>query len=74
MNDIGRPDDGYRFIGKPMPRTEDVRLMREAGVNLATVGVFSWALLEPLLTMIVSPGWAWFAAACSAPLPWLAFT
>ena len=26
---------------------EDVRLMREAGVNLATVGVFSWALLEP---------------------------
>jgi beta-galactosidase len=27
--------------------TEDVRLMREAGVNLATVGVFSWALLEP---------------------------
>ena len=27
--------------------TEDVRLMREANVNLATVGVFSWALLEP---------------------------
>lgn len=26
---------------------EDVRLMREAGVNVATVGVFSWALLEP---------------------------
>ena len=26
---------------------DDVRLMREAGVNLATVGVFSWALLEP---------------------------
>lgn len=26
---------------------EDVRLMREAGVNTATVGVFSWALLEP---------------------------
>ena len=26
---------------------EDVRLMREAGVNLATVGVFSWATLEP---------------------------
>lgn len=26
---------------------EDVRLMREAGVNLATVGVFSWARLEP---------------------------
>ncbi|GAA3638249.1 beta-galactosidase [Streptomyces chitinivorans] len=26
---------------------EDVALMREAGVNLATVGVFSWARLEP---------------------------
>ena len=26
---------------------EDVRLMREAGVNLVTVGIFSWALLEP---------------------------
>jgi beta-galactosidase len=25
---------------------EDARLMREAGVNLVTVGVFSWALLE----------------------------
>jgi beta-galactosidase len=25
----------------------DVELMREAGVNLVTVGVFSWALLEP---------------------------
>ena len=25
---------------------DDVRLMREAGVNLVTVGVFSWALLE----------------------------
>ena len=26
---------------------EDVRLMREAGVDLVTVGVFSWAWLEP---------------------------
>src|SRR3954447_9896117 len=26
---------------------EDVRLMREARVNLVTVGVFSWALLQP---------------------------
>jgi beta-galactosidase len=26
---------------------EDVALMREAGVDLATVGVFSWALLQP---------------------------
>lgn len=26
---------------------EDVRLMREAGVNTATIGVFSWSSLEP---------------------------
>ena len=26
---------------------EDVRLMLESGVDLVTVGVFSWALLEP---------------------------
>ncbi|MFC6341196.1 beta-galactosidase, partial [Nocardioides hankookensis] len=26
---------------------DDVRLMLEAGVDLVTVGVFSWALLEP---------------------------
>jgi beta-galactosidase len=26
---------------------EDLRLMREAGVNLVTIGVFSWAFLEP---------------------------
>ncbi|MBT2532741.1 beta-galactosidase [Arthrobacter sp. ISL-48] len=26
---------------------EDIRLMQKAGINLATVGVFSWATLEP---------------------------
>lgn len=26
---------------------EDIRLMQQAGINLATVGVFSWAMLEP---------------------------
>ncbi|MFC9689272.1 beta-galactosidase [Kribbella sp. NPDC056951] len=26
---------------------DDVRLMREAGVNLVSVGIFSWSLLEP---------------------------
>ncbi len=26
---------------------EDVRLMREAGVNIVSIGIFSWALLEP---------------------------
>ncbi|MEU4220465.1 beta-galactosidase [Actinoplanes sp. NPDC026623] len=27
--------------------TEDVSLMREAGVNLVSLGIFAWALLEP---------------------------
>jgi beta-galactosidase len=27
--------------------TADVRLMREAGVNLVSVGIFAWAMLEP---------------------------
>lgn len=26
---------------------EDIRLMREAGINLVSVGIFSWVLLEP---------------------------
>lgn len=26
---------------------EDIRLMREAGVNLVSIGIFSWGLLEP---------------------------
>jgi len=64
---------------------EDVRLMKEAGVNLATIGVFSWAHLEP------QPGvydFEWFdnvvnllhkngieiclATATASPPPWLA--
>ncbi|MBT2514523.1 beta-galactosidase [Arthrobacter sp. ISL-30] len=28
-------------------RLEDIELMKEAGVNLLSVGIFSWALLEP---------------------------
>ncbi|HXM56208.1 MAG TPA: beta-galactosidase, partial [Candidatus Dormibacteraeota bacterium] len=64
---------------------EDVRLMREAGVNLVTVGVFSWSWLEP------EPGrfeFGWLdrvlellhgaavsvdlATATASPPPWLA--
>ena len=26
---------------------EDIRLMRQAGINLVTLGVFAWALIEP---------------------------
>lgn len=64
---------------------EDVRLMQEAGVNLVSLGIFSWALLEP------RPGeydFAWLdrimdllfdhgvmvdlATATASPPPWLA--
>lgn len=46
--------DGFLYGGDYNPEQwpeavweEDVALMKEAGVNLVTVGVFSWALLEP---------------------------
>lgn len=64
---------------------DDVRLMREAGVNIVSLGIFSWALLEP------RPGeydFAWLdevmdllhehgididlATATASPPPWLA--
>ena len=48
------PTDSISFGGDYNPEqwprevwAEDVALMREAGVDLVTVGVFSWALLEP---------------------------
>ncbi|WP_083403519.1 beta-galactosidase [Curtobacterium sp. MCBA15_016] len=50
---------GGDYSPEQWPRSvwdEDVRLMREAGVNFVTVGVFSWGLLER------SPGeytWDW---------------
>ncbi|HET8598861.1 MAG TPA: beta-galactosidase [Segeticoccus sp.] len=63
---------------------EDARLMREAGVNLVTVGVFSWALLEPrpgcydfgwldrLLDLLHEHGIAVdLATATAAPPAWL---
>lgn len=64
---------------------EDVRLMREAGVNLVTVGVFSWALLEPrpseydfgwldrALDLLHAHGiYVDLATATASPPPWLA--
>ncbi len=64
---------------------EDVRLMQEAGVNLVTLGVFSWALLEPAegtyefawLDRVVERLHAGgitidMATATASPPPWLA--
>ncbi|WFF03703.1 beta-galactosidase [Micromonospora sp. WMMD964] len=84
--------DGISFGGDYNPEqwpeqtwSEDVELMRRAGVNLVSVGIFSWALLEP------TPGrfeFGWLdrvldllhdggiqvdlATATASPPPWLA--
>ncbi len=63
---------------------EDVRLMREAGVTFVTLGVFSWALLEPaegryefgwldrVLDLMAEHGIAVdLATATASPPPWL---
>ncbi|MGI8645886.1 MAG: beta-galactosidase, partial [Nocardioides sp.] len=63
---------------------EDVRLMQEAGVTVATVGVFSWALLEPaegrfeldwlgeVMDLLHAHGIAVdLATATASPPPWL---
>lgn len=86
-----RPTAGLAFGGDYNPEQwppevwdEDLGLMRRAGVNLVTVGVFSWSRIEP------RPGeqdWAWLdevldrlhgagigvdlATPLAAPPPWL---
>ncbi|MEU4831311.1 beta-galactosidase [Streptosporangium sp. NPDC023615] len=63
---------------------EDVRLMREAGVNLVSVGIFSWARLQPapdrwdfgwldrVLDLLHEGGVAVdLATATASPPPWL---
>ncbi|WP_277208020.1 beta-galactosidase [Isoptericola croceus] len=65
-------------------RDEDVRLMREAGVNILSVAIFSWATLEPREGEL---DWTWLdetmdslhaasiqvalATATASPPPWL---
>lgn len=63
---------------------EDMRLMKKAGVNLVSVGVFSWALLQSdeatyhfewldrLLDLLAANGiYADLATASASPPPWL---
>lgn len=54
MAELGWPTEGISYGGDYNPEQwprhvwdEDAALMREAGVNLVSVGIFSWALLEP---------------------------
>ncbi len=64
---------------------EDVRLMREAGVNLVSLGIFSWAKLEPrpdeydfgwldrIIDLLHENGvMVDLATATASPPPWLA--
>jgi beta-galactosidase len=64
---------------------EDVRLMREAGVNLVSLGIFSWATLEPrpgeyafdwldrIISLLHENGvMVNLATATASPPPWLA--
>jgi len=64
---------------------EDVRLMREAGVNLVSLGIFSWAKLEPqpgeydfdwldrIISLLHEYGvMVNLATATASPPPWLA--
>jgi beta-galactosidase len=64
---------------------EDMRLMREAGVNLVSVGIFSWSRLEPqpgeyefgwldrVIDLLYSHGiFVDLGTATASPPPWLA--
>ncbi len=64
---------------------DDVRLMREAGVNLVSLGIFSWAKLEPrpgvhdfdwldrIISLLYENGvMVNLATATASPPPWLA--
>ena len=44
---------------------EDVRLMREAGVNLVSLGIFAWAKLEPRPASTISPGSTGSSTCCT---------
>ncbi len=36
-----------QWLDRPDILEEDVRLMKKAGINSASVGIFSWSALEP---------------------------
>jgi beta-galactosidase len=91
LSAVGRPVGRLLYGGDYNPEQwprevweEDVRLMGEAGVNLVTVGIFSWAHLEPtegtfdfgwlrhVLDRLLEAGiGADLATPTAAPPPWL---
>ncbi|MFC7845126.1 beta-galactosidase [Streptomyces sp. NPDC057382] len=90
LTDVTRALGGIAYGGDYNPEQwprevwqDDVRLMREAGVNLVTVGVFSWSRIQPrpgvhdfslldeVLDLLHTGGIAVdLATATAAPPPW----
>lgn len=84
---IGRLAHGGDYNPEQWPEEvweQDVALMREAGVTMVTLGVFSWALLEPdrgrydfgwldrVVDLVAGAGIAVdLATATASPPPWL---
>lgn len=84
----GRMRYGADYNPEQWPREvwqDDVRLMREAGVNIVSLGIFSWALLEPrpgewdfawlddVITLLHENGIdVDLATATASPPPWMA--
>ena len=50
MLNLGKLHFGGDYNPEQWPKevwAEDIRLMQKAGVNLVSLGIFSWAKLEP---------------------------
>lgn len=85
---LGGPAYGCDYNPEQWPEevwAEDMRLMRQAGVNLVSVGIFSWAKIEPrpgeydfgwfdrLMDLLAANGiGACLATMTASPPPWLA--
>lgn len=46
---------------------KDIAMMQQAKCNVMSVGIFSWAKLEPREGYLISPGWILFSINCMPP-------
>ena len=47
---------------------KDIAMMQQAKCNVMSVGIFSWAKLEPREGCLISPGWTLFWINCMPPV------
>lgn len=47
---------------------KDIAMMQQAKCNVMSVGIFSWAKLEPREGGLISPGWTLFWINCMPPV------